>query len=89
MKAFLNLFGQLDEINFGDSRFALEYDAVRFNATDRRVFVSLPLTVLKSSANVSDAVSVAIIAIIVFQEFTRLILPLCVLHSNNKIALES
>ena len=35
----LSPFGQLDEINFGDSRFALECDAVRFNATDRRVFV--------------------------------------------------
>jgi len=35
----LSPFGQLDEINFGDSRFALEYDAVAFNATDRRVFV--------------------------------------------------
>src|SRR5436309_13493158 len=37
---------------------------------------SLPLMVLRSSANARDADSIAIIAIIVFRQFTRRILPL-------------
>jgi hypothetical protein len=37
MKPLLNLFGQLDKVNFRDSRFAFEDDAVRLDAADRRV----------------------------------------------------
>jgi hypothetical protein len=70
MKAFLNLSGQLDEINFGDSRFALEYDAVGFNATDRRVFVFFAANGFEASAKMSDADSVARIAMIVFRGVT-------------------
>jgi len=39
MKTFLNFFRELDEINFGDSRFAFEYNAIGFDAADRDVFV--------------------------------------------------
>ena len=38
----LSPFGQLDEINFGDSRFAFEYNAIGFDAADRDVLVFFP-----------------------------------------------
>ncbi len=41
MKAFLNLFRQLDEIDLRDSRFGFEYDAVRFDAAYSDVFIFL------------------------------------------------
>ena len=50
MKAFLNLFGQFIEIDFRDSRFGFQNNAVGLDAADRDIFVFLPLTVLKSSA---------------------------------------
>jgi len=41
MKAFLNVFRQFSEINFGDSRFASQNNAVRLDAADLSVFVFL------------------------------------------------
>jgi len=39
MKAFLNLFGQFIEIDFRDSRFGFQNNAVGFDAADRDIFV--------------------------------------------------
>ena len=39
MKAFLNLFGQLNEINLRYSRFGFQHNAVRFDAVNCGVFV--------------------------------------------------
>jgi hypothetical protein len=43
MKTFLNLFRQFGEINFRDSRFADEHNAVGFDSADRDVFVFFPV----------------------------------------------
>jgi len=42
VKAFLNFLRQFSEINLRDPRFALDHDAVRLDAGDRRVFVFFP-----------------------------------------------
>jgi hypothetical protein len=39
VKPFLNVFRQFGEINFQDSRFRFEHNAVGFDPADRRVFV--------------------------------------------------
>jgi len=39
MKTFLNLFRQFGEVDFRDSRFADEHNAVGFDSANRDVFV--------------------------------------------------
>ena len=39
MKTFLNFFWQFDEVNFRDSRFRFDDDAIRIDASDSGVFV--------------------------------------------------
>ena len=47
MKTFLNLFWQLDEVNFRDSRLAFEHNAIGFDAADRDVLVFFALNGLE------------------------------------------
>ena len=75
MKPFLNVFREFNEIDFRDSRFSSKYKPVRFDAADRGVLYTLPLTVLKSSASAGDADRRGKIASVVAQSFTRRILP--------------
>ena len=63
----LNLFGQLDKIDLGDSRFGFDHDAISLDMADGRVFVFFPLFVLKSSASARKADNVAKIAMIIFR----------------------
>jgi len=39
VKTFLNVFWQLDKINFGNARFCFEHDPIRLDAAHRDVFV--------------------------------------------------
>ena len=39
MKAFLNFLWQFDEVNFRNSRFRFDDDAIRIDASDSGVFV--------------------------------------------------
>ena len=43
METFLNAFGQFSEVNFRDSRFAFEHNAIRFDSAYLCVFVFLPI----------------------------------------------
>ena len=43
MKTLLNVFGQLDKINFRDSRFSFQHNAIRFNPANSRIFVFSPV----------------------------------------------
>ena len=47
MKAFLVLFGQLDELNLRDARLGLEHNAVRFDSANGGVFVFSPVNQFK------------------------------------------
>ena len=55
MKAFLNVFGQFSEIDFRDSRFGFEHDAIPSTRLTVASLYSFPLIVLKSSARAIDA----------------------------------
>src|SRR5438552_3358488 len=54
MKAFLNRFRQLSEVNFRNSRVGREHNAVRFDPAYGSVLKFFPSTVLKSSASTTD-----------------------------------
>jgi len=55
MKALLNVFRELNEIDLRNSRFGSKHDPIRLYTANGSVFVYLALIVLKSSASTTDA----------------------------------
>ena len=54
MKAFLNLFRQFTEIDFRDSRFGFQNNAVRLDAADRGIFVCFAVKRFEVVGKASD-----------------------------------